>query len=469
MKKGLSILLIAAALFGFYGSAVNLNDVLACKDYWEKAGEESTANMNKLEDGLNQLKENEQAYLDGKDQVADGEVALAEGEQTLAEGEATLAKGEADYAAAPGKLADARRQLAAGEQQIADGKEAINGLTKLIAGIKKLRGDEGYAKWKKSYDALAEGRHKLYAGTQGKIEDLTALAFFLPKGSQKAYVVAVNDVAADDEKQTAKDYKEFIKSTNNIAKNLPVIQKNVKEKYKGATDLYNALKNASNNIAFAKTVSAKKTALLSLADLIEKANGSDAASLYKGTINSVADAIEKKYPDAIKEKTDYICNSTINPETGKENPGGLTNLDAGTVKHLMGQGMTQAEAMTFMQNPDNADAVKQIQAGVKNTIKDSVTDKVNEDFNSASGEAGSQLSAAKLGLTVQYQEEKDGGVIGIVVASLKDINDSVNGKDSAIKKDLQPGLEKFNSSMLRQLLTRRAKMHPNSSLMVRML
>ena len=73
MKKGLSILLIAAALFGFYGSAVNLNDVLACKDYWEKAGEESTANMNKLEDGLNQLKENEQAYLDGKDQVADGE------------------------------------------------------------------------------------------------------------------------------------------------------------------------------------------------------------------------------------------------------------------------------------------------------------------------------------------------------------------------------------------------------------
>ena len=88
MKKGLSILLIAAALFGFYGSAVNLNDVLACKDYWEKAGEESTANMNKLEDGLNQLKENEQAYLDGKDQVADGEVALAEGEQTLAEGEA---------------------------------------------------------------------------------------------------------------------------------------------------------------------------------------------------------------------------------------------------------------------------------------------------------------------------------------------------------------------------------------------
>ena len=78
MKKGLSILLVAAALFGFYGSAVNLNDILACKDYWEKAGEESTANMNKLEDGLNQLKENEQAYLDGKEQVADGRTDLSQ-------------------------------------------------------------------------------------------------------------------------------------------------------------------------------------------------------------------------------------------------------------------------------------------------------------------------------------------------------------------------------------------------------
>ena len=29
MKKGLSVLLIAAALFGFYGGAVNLNDVTA--------------------------------------------------------------------------------------------------------------------------------------------------------------------------------------------------------------------------------------------------------------------------------------------------------------------------------------------------------------------------------------------------------------------------------------------------------
>lgn len=135
MKKGLSILLVAAALFGFYGSAVNLNDILACKDYWEEAGEKSTADMNKLEDGLNQLKDNEQAYLDGVEQVAEGEQALedaeaqlAAGEQALRDGEAQLAQGEADYAAAPGKLAAGERALAEGEKSYKDLKALISGL-----------------------------------------------------------------------------------------------------------------------------------------------------------------------------------------------------------------------------------------------------------------------------------------------------------------------------------------------------
>ena len=125
MKKGLSVLLIAAAIFGFYGSAVNLNDILACKDYWEEAGEKSTADMNKLEDGLNQLKENEQAYLDGQEQ-------LAEGEQTLADGEAQYAKGLSDYKAAPAKLR-------AGEKQLAEGKSDYANLKKLIAGLNEVR------------------------------------------------------------------------------------------------------------------------------------------------------------------------------------------------------------------------------------------------------------------------------------------------------------------------------------------
>ena len=86
MKKGLSILLIVAALFGFYGGAVNLVDVLACKDYWEEEGEKTTADLNKLEDGLDELGANTEAYLDGVDQVAQGESDLADGEKEYAEG-----------------------------------------------------------------------------------------------------------------------------------------------------------------------------------------------------------------------------------------------------------------------------------------------------------------------------------------------------------------------------------------------
>ncbi len=158
MKKGISVLLVAAALFGFYGGAVNLNDILNCKDYWEEAGEKSTADMNKLEDGLNQLKDNEQAYLDGLDQVA-------EGEQALADGEAELAKGEADYAAAPGKLAAGEKKLAAGkaafaqgQKDLAAGKQTLDAgksmLKQLKDGVKELQDEkEGYPAWKNGMTA----------------------------------------------------------------------------------------------------------------------------------------------------------------------------------------------------------------------------------------------------------------------------------------------------------------------------
>lgn len=152
MKKGLSALLIAAALFGFYGGAVNLNDVLACKDYWEAEDERTTADLNKLEDGLNQLKENEQAYLDGLDTLAEGEQALADGEAQYAAGQAELAKGEADYAAAPGKLAAGRKKLAAGEAALAD---AIANRSKLKNVKNKIEDVEtAYKPWLQKFDKL---------------------------------------------------------------------------------------------------------------------------------------------------------------------------------------------------------------------------------------------------------------------------------------------------------------------------
>lgn len=104
MKKILSILLIAAAAFGFYGGAVSINDVLDCKAYWEQKDVESSNDLNKLKDGLDQLHENTEAYLDGVVQVADGEKQLADGEKQYAAGKKQLADGKKQYAAAKGDL-----------------------------------------------------------------------------------------------------------------------------------------------------------------------------------------------------------------------------------------------------------------------------------------------------------------------------------------------------------------------------
>ena len=225
MKKGLSVLLIAAALFGFYGGAVNLNDVLACKDYWEVKGEETTADLNKLEDGLNQLKDNEEAYLDGLVAVEDGEEAMAKGEQDLAAGKAELAKGEADYAAAPAKLADARAQIAQGEDDLAAGEAKLaagykeyntgkrtlaTGKAALASGAKDLQSVKdlingmkqivnGYPEWKNGYEQLKQGRIDTLTSTETK-ESLalitSILTAYATAGNQKAQKAAGDMLAA---------------------------------------------------------------------------------------------------------------------------------------------------------------------------------------------------------------------------------------------------------------------------------
>ena len=201
MKKALSVLLVAAALFGFYGSAVTVNDLLACKDYWEEAGEKSTADMNKLEDGLNQLKDNEQAYLDGQDQ-------LAEGEKTLADGEDQYAQGLKSYKSAPAKLAE--------------GREGLAKLRAAIKGINDLKAASGYQKWKEGYHALHENRQKLVAGLDAQATEVATVKQVLLGSvapqlgeSQQAFTDAVN--ALTDDGQFAKDYKAFANNGRVVA------------------------------------------------------------------------------------------------------------------------------------------------------------------------------------------------------------------------------------------------------------
>ena len=250
MKKALSVLLVAAALFGFYGSAVNLNDILACKDYWEEAGEKSTADMNKLEDGLNQLKDNEQAYLDGKDQ-------LAEGEKALADGEAQYAEGLKSYQEAPA-------QLAAGEKKLAEGEDGYKNLKKLIKGlntakkhgVSKTKDHDTY--WHDAYsNALVPGQ-KLIVKTLkeksdmvGMLEMLTGASGLVDKADKAKAVEDFDVVVTKELKPTFEAAAKALLGFADLARGKAGTLDNAVAAYDGLTTLESKWAQVSGGIKMA--------------------------------------------------------------------------------------------------------------------------------------------------------------------------------------------------------------------------
>ena len=172
--KALSAVLAIVALIGLVGSGMTINDVLGAKSYFEQKDIESTENLNKLDDGLKTLQENEQAYLDGKKDYEQGQIDLAEGEKTLADGYAQYEQGKKDYADGEAKLAAGKKKLdenkdayeqgkkdyAAGVKRLADGKKTLDAgkdalatLKKMMAGIAQL--NDGYSTaWRPGYEAV---------------------------------------------------------------------------------------------------------------------------------------------------------------------------------------------------------------------------------------------------------------------------------------------------------------------------
>ena len=110
--KALSVLLILAALFGLLSSGLTLRDALTGKDYWSEKGKITDENLAKLEDGLNQLGENEQTYLDGR-------ALLEQGKKDFAAGKDALAKGKAEYEAGKKLLTEKQGEYDAGVAKLA--------------------------------------------------------------------------------------------------------------------------------------------------------------------------------------------------------------------------------------------------------------------------------------------------------------------------------------------------------------
>lgn len=362
MKKGLSILLIAAALFGFYGGAVNLNDVLACKDYWEKAGEESTANMNKLEDGLNQLKENEQAYLDGKDQVAEGEQTLVEGEKTLADGEAQYEQGLADYKAAPAKLADGEAQLAAGEDSYSQLKTLIAGLKKAQKhGAQSTKNHDTY--WHDAFtNALAPGRKQITSLLGSNAPMIGTLAGDNTVGKN------LNDKAS---------YPNFDKDVQKLVKDIPTASSKLKGYAKTASDYANNTDLKTAAAALKMGDDGYKAYVTQ--QVVDRLNGSPEAKAglsqaTGGAITEYSEAIVKKIADSsdplhglynasdkIKEAIDKYSNAQTY---------GLAGVRATVAAQIKGSELYQMKDMLSdlaASNPDLARLIKAMDALAANS------------------------------------------------------------------------------------------------------
>ena len=144
LSKVLSIVLILGAVLGFYGGAVNIKDVLACQDYWEEQGEITDENLGKLEDGIAQLEENEEAYVQGVADYEKGQADLAAGKQELAEGKATLT-------AKTKELNDGKATLAASAKTIANGEAALKKLEKLEQAMAAFQNSDGMKAYSAGY------------------------------------------------------------------------------------------------------------------------------------------------------------------------------------------------------------------------------------------------------------------------------------------------------------------------------
>lgn len=121
-----SFLLIAACLFSLFAGVKGFNDFKAIEEYKTQEKTEGLANIDTGIDGINQLKENEETYLNGYGTYTAGLASYAAGQQALAEGAAKLNAGEAQYKAGQQTLADGKAQYAAGKEKLDANTDAYN-------------------------------------------------------------------------------------------------------------------------------------------------------------------------------------------------------------------------------------------------------------------------------------------------------------------------------------------------------
>lgn len=106
----ISVCLIAASIFGLFAGVSSFSDIMNVKEYKEEDAKEGLDAIKKLNDGLDQLQENEGTYLAGVDTYTAGLISYSEGKTQLSAGYAAYYAGKKQLE--EGKAALCRRQEA---------------------------------------------------------------------------------------------------------------------------------------------------------------------------------------------------------------------------------------------------------------------------------------------------------------------------------------------------------------------
>ena len=123
--------------------AVNIKDIPDCKEVWEEIRKEALESFDMLEDGIAQLKANEDAYTEGVNAYEEGLETYEAGQNKLASGGAALSSGQAAYDANSAKLAEAHRQYEEGLRTLEQGKADLEqGKAELEAGKAQLEANK---------------------------------------------------------------------------------------------------------------------------------------------------------------------------------------------------------------------------------------------------------------------------------------------------------------------------------------
>ena len=127
LRKFLSLLLALASIFALVTAGLGVRDAQAIqKELQGEPSEDGEDPLVMLEDGINQIADNEKTYFDGVKTYVDGQAQLAQGEKDLADGAVQLADGRSQLADGAAKLRDGERQLADGKRALAAGQKQID-------------------------------------------------------------------------------------------------------------------------------------------------------------------------------------------------------------------------------------------------------------------------------------------------------------------------------------------------------